>query len=127
MHRSGTGYTFGNVKLTSGFTFSDAELTTTSDMGGTDGTIFVKSNTTIVKSNPYIFDEYPNIIFWMPSDNQNNAKSTYDSNDYDLFQTLTKTIDDGFQLRQEDGTTGDGLGDRVISEDLDLITELLIK
>jgi len=123
MHRSGTGYTFGNVKLTSGFTFSDAELTTTSDMGGTDGTIFVKSNTTIVKSNPYIFDEYPNIIFWMPSDNQNNAKSTYDSNDYDLFQTLRDTIDDGFQLRQEDGTTGDGLGDRVISEDLDLITD----
>jgi len=123
IHRSGTGYTFGNVKLTSGFTFSDAKLTTTSDMGGTGGTILVNPNTTIVQSNQYIFDEFPDIVFWMPSDNQNNAKSTYDSNDYDLFQTLTKTIDDGFQLRQEDGTTGDGLGDRVISEDLDLITD----
>jgi len=123
MHRSGTGYTFGSVKLTSGFTFSDAELTTTSDMGGTDGTILVNPNITIVKSNPYIFDEFPDIIFWMPSDNQNNSKSTYDSNDYDLFQTLRDTIDDGFQLRQEDGTTGDGLGDRITSEDLDLITD----
>jgi len=123
IHSSGTGYTFGNVKLTSGFTFSDAKLTTTSDMGGTGGTILVNPNTTIVQSNQYIFDEFPDIVFWMPSDNQNNAKSTYDSNDYDLFQTLTKTIDDGFQLRQEDGTTGDGLGDRVISEDLDLITD----
>ncbi len=123
IHRSGTGYTFANVKITSGFTFSDPELTTTSDMGGSDGLILVIPNVSTVKANAYIFDEVPNIIFWMPSDNQNNAKSTFDSDIYDLFETRSAVLDEGFQLRQEDGTTGTGLGDRLLSESLDLITD----
>tara|TARA_R100000808_G_scaffold131_1_gene942 strand:- start:6957 stop:12518 length:5562 start_codon:yes stop_codon:yes gene_type:complete len=123
IHRSGSGYTFGNVRLTSGFTFSDPELTTTSDMGGSDGLILVIPNVADVKANAYVFDEFPNVIFWMPNDNQNNAKSTFDSDIYDLFEARGSVLNEGFQLRQEDGTTGTGLGDKLLSESLDLITD----
>ena len=117
IHRSGSGYSFGNVRLTSGFTFSDPELTTTSDMGGSDGLILITPNVVVVKANAYIFDQYPGITFWMPSDNQNNAKSTFDSNIYSLFESREAALNDGSQLRQEYGTTGTGLGDKLLSEE----------
>ena len=123
IHRSGSGYSFGNVRLTSGFTFSDPELTTTSDMGGSDGLILITPNVVAVKANAYIFDQYPGITFWMPSDNQNNAKSTFDSNIYDLFESRKAALNDGAQLRQEDGTTGTGLGDKLLSEESLLLTD----
>ena len=123
IHRSGSGYSFGNVRLTSGFTFSDPELTTTSDMGGSDGLILITPNVVVVKANAYIFDQYPGITFWMPSDNQNNAKSTFDSNIYSLFESREAALNDGSQLRQEDGTTGTGLGDKLLSEESLLLTD----
>ena len=123
IHRSGSGYSFGNVRLTSGFTFSDPELTTTSDMGGSDGFILITPNVVVVKANAYIFDQYPGITFWMPSDNQNNAKSTFDSNIYSLFESREAALNDGSQLRQEDGTTGTGLGDKLLSEESLLLTD----
>ncbi len=123
IHRSGSGYSFGSVRLTSGFTFSDPELTTTSDMGGSDGLILITPNVVAVKANAYIFDQYPGITFWMPSDNQNNAKSTFDSNIYSLFETRKPALNDGSQLRQEDGTTGTGLGDKLLSEEFLLLTD----
>ena len=123
IHRSGSGYSFGNVRLTSGFTFSDPELTTTSDMGGSDGLILITPNVVVVKANAYIFDQYPGITFWMPSDNQNNAKSTFDSNIYSLFESRRPALNDGAQLRQEDGTTGTGLGDKLLSEESLLLTD----
>ena len=123
IHRSGSGYSFGNVRLTSGFTFSDPELTTTSDMGGSDGLILITPNVVAVKANAYIFDQYPGITFWMPSDNQNNAKSTFDSNIYSLFESREAALNDGSQLRQEDGTTGTGLGDKLLSEESLLLTD----
>ncbi len=123
IHRSGSGYTFGNIRLTSGFTFSDPELTTTSDMGGSDGLILITPNVAVVKANAYIFDQYPGITFWMPSDNQNNAKSTFDSNIYSLFESRRPALNDGSQLRQEDGTTGTGLGDKLLSEESLLLTD----
>ena len=124
IHRSGSGYSFGNVRLTSGFTFSDPELTTTSDMGGSDGLILITPNVVVVKANAYIFDQYPGITFWMPSDNQNNAKSTFDSNIYSLFESREAALNDGSQLRQEDGTTGTGLGDKLLSEESLLLTDV---
>ena len=123
IHRSGSGYSFGSVRLTSGFTFSDPELTTTSDMGGSDGLILITPNVVVVKANAYIFDQYPGITFWMPSDNQNNAKSTFDSNIYSLFESREAALNDGSQLRQEDGTTGTGLGDKLLSEESLLLTD----
>ena len=41
VHSAGSGYTFGQVNLSSGFTFSDSSLTTASAMGGSGGAVEV--------------------------------------------------------------------------------------
>ena len=72
------------------------------------------TNTSIAHS--HIFEEFSSVVFWMPSDDQNHAKDTISST-YDLFVSVGITQNEGFTLRQEDGTTGTGLGDRLISEE----------
>ena len=41
IHAGGAGYTYGTVNLASGYTFSDADLTTASAMGGSGGSVDV--------------------------------------------------------------------------------------
>ena len=76
----------------------------------------------------FIFDQIPNTIFYMPSNNINTAQSTYDDSLYNLFYSNQKTLDSGFSLRQEsnnvatgmdvatNSNTESGLGDLLISE-----------
>jgi len=81
----------------------------------------------------FIFDQIPDTIFYMPSNNINTAKSTYDNSLYNLFHSSTKTLDSGFSLRQESSNVATGmdvatnsnteaeLGDLLISE-IDVLT-----
>jgi len=81
----------------------------------------------------FIFDQIPDTIFYMPSNNINTAKSTYDNSLYNLFHSSTKTLDSGFSLRQESNNVATGmdvatnsnteaeLGDLLISE-IDVLT-----
>ena len=73
----------------------------------------------------FIFDQYPGVVFWGPSNNLNTAQSTYSTNLYNLFYATTPTLDDGYSLRLESGNaavdsgglnTESELGDLIISE-----------
>jgi len=75
------------------------------------------SNSNIVdgETKAFIFEEFPSLIFWMPTNNQNTTISEL-STSYDLFVSVGKVEDEGFSLRQENQTTGTGLGDNLLSE-----------
>ena len=60
------------------------------------------ANTTTGLAHAHTFDQYPGIVFYMPSDDQNHAKSTFDSSKYDLFVTRQKTVDGGSEILLED-------------------------
>ena len=59
------------------------------------------ANTTDGTAHVHVFDQFPGIIFYMPSDDNNHAKSTYDSDKYDLFVTKQKTVDSGSEILLE--------------------------
>ena len=59
------------------------------------------ANTTNGLAHAHVFDQFPGLVFFMPSDNNNHAKSTYDSDTYDLFVTKEKTVDGGDEILLE--------------------------
>ena len=61
------------------------------------------ANTTTGLAHAHTFDQYPDLVFYMPSNDQNHAKSTFDSSKYDLFVTRQKTVDSGSEVVLEDG------------------------
>jgi hypothetical protein len=67
------------------------------------------ANTTTGIAHPHLFDQYPGTTFWMPSDNQNHAKSTFNTTLYNLFVSTDTSLDDGFVLRQESGNVATGM------------------
>jgi hypothetical protein len=57
----------------------------------------------------FVFDQVPGSVFWMPSNNINTAKSSYDTSLYNLFVSTTAALDDGFALRLESGNVATGM------------------
>ena len=74
----------------------------------------------------FIFDQFPGVVFWAPSNNINTAKSTYDTSLYNLFYSTTPTIDSGFSLRQESGNAATGMSIGTESNTESVLGDLLV-
>jgi len=74
----------------------------------------------------FIFDQVPGGVFWMPSNNINTAKSSYDTSLYNLFVSTTAALDDGFALRLESGNVATGMDSETDSNTESILGDLVV-
>ena len=74
----------------------------------------------------FVFDQHPGVVFWMPSNNINTAKSSYSTSLYNLFIATTLTLDDGFALRLESGNVATGMDSTTASNTESVLGDLII-
>ena len=74
----------------------------------------------------FIFDQYPKVVFWMPSNSINTAKSSYDTSLYNLFVSTTAALDSGFALRLESGNVATGMDSETDSNTESILGDLIV-
>ena len=84
------------------------------------------------KAEFFVFEQYPDTVFWAPSNLVQKSQDTYSDTLYNLFFTDTLSLDDGYSLRLESGNPATGmdnetdsnteseLGDLIISNEVSL-------
>ena len=74
----------------------------------------------------FVFDQEPGVVFWMPSNSINTAKSSYDTSLYNLFVSTTAALDDGFALRLESGNVATGMDSETDSNTESILGDLIV-
>ena len=73
-----------------------------------------------------IFEEFPDLIFWSPSNLLQKSQTSFNSSLYNLFYSDTEALNDGFSLRLESGNVATGMTTSTSSNTEAVLGDLII-